>query len=539
MNDWLTYMSGNVPGGILLYIFLVIVTFLILYFMKRVNELFLRKHLVRWFLISLFIYSVIYGLIWINNPPPQVYRRYGVSISGETGRDVWFGRYLTEVLQNDLKPFQSETEYLFPEQWIFRITPADSALSWKFKQHLFEKLPVHRVLTGQVSRQAKQFLIRLELLDFSEKKIVRIAEGKFHTYNIQEFVQWVRKEFGEYLPFIGAKANKSYPQPDSLLELLKIQYYQGLYSEALNSLNKANKSVIHNSAYSLWQQFVDIKLAGRESRLNPLKNRYSTTAPEWKDALAKARNHLQGLLRLGQESIEIDIMVAESYIWEEDFTGAEIFLKKAYVENPFNIDVLLDLSFIHPSRYREFRLADRQSIYLKILDLCPIEETILIQWSDAVLLGNPSYSAPPKYARNRTQYYLSINPHSYKGWLMLGKIYAQALDRPHALEAFFMADSISPRNGLVCYNIGALYYEWKKPEQAKEYIMRAIEYDNYLDAYLYLGAILKDEGKYKEALEKFRYRVANKQEKDDFYAYQAMKGIQECLDALENKSQKP
>ena len=201
--------------------------------------------------------------------------------------------------------------------------------------------------------------------------------------------------------------------------------------------------------------------------------------------------------------------------------------------------MLSNLAFIHPSRYREFGMVDRQSIYLKILDLCPIEESVLIQWSDAILLGNPSYSAPPKHARRLTRHYLSLNPHSYRGWLMLGKIYAQALDRPRALEAFFNADSISPRNGLICYNIGALYYEWHQPERAEEYIIKAIEYNNYLDAYLYLGAILKDQGKYQQALEKFRYRVANKQGDDDFYAYQAMKGIQQCLEALENESPKP
>jgi tetratricopeptide (TPR) repeat protein len=507
--------------------------------MKRVNELFLRKHLVRWFLISFFIYSVIYGLLWFDNPPPQVYRRYGVSISGETVRDIWFGRYLTDVLQKNLEPFTSETEYLFPEAWVFRITPTDSALSWKFKQQIYEKIPVHRLLAGRVMREAKQFNIRLELLDYSQKKIVKMAEGKFNTYNIQEFVLWVRKEFGNNLPFIVPKTNKSYSQPDSLLELIKVQYYQGRFNEALKVLKQANEGDMPNPDYATWQQFVNIKLAGDLSRQKTIINQYSAEAPSWQVTLEKARNHLQGLLRLGRESAEIDIMLAESYLWEEDFAGAEIFLKKAYVENPFNIDVLFNLSFIHRSRYLEFGISDRQDIYLKILDLCPIEENVLVQWSDAVLLGNPSYSAPPKYARNRTQHYLDINPYSYRGWLMLGKIYAQALDRTRALEAFMMADSISPHNGLVHYNIGALYYEWHQPDRAKVHITKAIEYDNYLDAYLYLGAILKDEGKYEEALEIFRYRVANKKGEDDYYAYQAMKGIQECLDALKNISQKP
>ena len=68
--------------------------------------------------------------------------------------------------------------------------------------------------------------------------------------------------------------------------------------------------------------------------------------------------------------------------------------------------------------------------------------------------------------------------------------------------------------------------------KAQVYFENAISYQNYLDAYLYLGAVLKEQGRYEEALAKFRYRVSNKTGDDDYYALQAMKGIQECLAAL-------
>ncbi len=234
-----------------------------------------------------------------------------------------------------------------------------------------------------------------------------------------------------------------------------------------------------------------------------------------------------------------DNLVAESYLWEQEFSTAEIFLEKAYSENPFDIDVLLNLTFLHSSRYREFGFRGIQDIYQQIIDVCPVGETVLLQWCDKILLGNPGFTAPPKLARQRVEKYLECNPHSYRAWLMMGKIDAQGMNREKALGAFLKADSISPRNGMVNYNLGALYYEWNRKELARIYLEQSIDYGNYLDAYLYLGAILKEEGRYQEALEKFRYRVAHKQGEDDFYAYQAMKGIQECLEALGQPQSKP
>ena len=535
MNHGLDYLSGNVPGGILLYIMLLVVTFFILYFMYRVNELFLRKHLLRWFLVSFIVYTVIYIFIWFENPPAQVFKRYGVFITSEEPRDQWFARYLTAITENALEPFVSQREFLFMDQWFYHITPIDSSLGHKFRKHAFERIPVHRVLSGRVKREGRNFQISLEFSQFPENKKIKVAEAEFNLYDVPQYVQWVRSRYGDLLPFRSKLTQESQQQPDSLLELIKIQVYQERFGEALTTLEKANRKKIPHPEYAVWQKIVQIKQAGRDSRQDQNRNPYAPEVSPWKREITAAREYLLEILRLDQGGLQLELPVAESYLWEEDFASAEIFLKKSYIDNPFNIDILSNLSFLHPSRYLEFGFKNRQDIYQKILDICPIQENILIQWSDTILKDNPPYTSPPVYARKRVLDYLSINPYSYKGWLMLGKIYAQALDRSGALAAFLKADSISPQNGLVCYNIGALYYEWKKPEKAKDYILQAIQYDNYLDAYLYLGSILKDQGKYEEALEKFRYRVAHKQGEDDFYAYQAMKGIQECLEALAEK----
>ena len=237
-------------------------------------------------------------------------------------------------------------------------------------------------------------------------------------------------------------------------------------------------------------------------------------------------------LRQGYQQPQIDLLIAESYLWEENFASAEVFLEKLLVENPFDIDVLLDLTFLHPSRYKEFGFDGLMDIYQRILDLCPLEEAVLLQWVDKIILGSPGYAAPPQYAQERIRKYLKINPYSYKGWLMLGQIHAHQFQKELALQAFLKAETISPQSGVVHYNLGSLYYDWKKYDLARGHLEQAIALDDYLDAYLYLGAILKEEGRYEEALEKFRYRVAHKQGEVDYYAIQAMKGIQACLEAL-------
>lgn len=532
MDYWINYLSGNVPGGIFLYLVVILSTFLILYFMHRVNELFTRRLLVRWSLISIIALNVIYLLIWHQNPPPHVLKRYSVMINSDNPGDRWFSHYLTELIERNVKPYISETEYLFPLEWYFRAEPTDQVYDSAFKETVFQRLPIHRVLQGEISINDNTFDVRLELVKYPSKKVIKSAEDRFNFYNINQFVQWVATNFGNIYPLEINLSQNNIVTADSLLQELKIEFYMRNFEKCLAMLNAADVQQNTHPEFDLWKQYIKIKMAGLDSQENPITNPFSREIPSWKKNLESSRNRLLDYLRLDKTEAHLDIMIAESYLWEKDFASAEIFLKKVYVDNPFNIDMFANLSFLHNSRYSEFKFANAREIYERILELCPIEENILLKWSDIILMGNPAFTAPPRYAQDKVERYLAINPRSYRGWLMHGKILAHVLKRKDALVSFFRADSLAPANGLIQYNIGIIYYELKNIDLAKQYFTRAIEYQNYLDAYLYLGAILKDQGKYEEALEKFRYRVIHKSGEDDYYALQAMKGIKECLAAL-------
>ncbi len=536
--DLVSYLSGNVPGGIYLYLAVVIVTLIILFFMHRVNELFTRKHFFRWSILVIILYSVIYTALWFRNPPPHHLRRYAIVFSEKERGTTWFSNYLGEILSRRISPYVSEREYFFPASWFYRVTPPDSGSSLHFRRDVATKLPIHTVLSGEVERLDKSFHVKIEIVRFPSQNVIHRAENDFSLSQLNEFPQWVSEECADLFPFQKSGSMDQVAAPDSLLEKAKIRFYQGRYEECLRLLNSRSGKKGEDSRYDIWRQSTLVKLAGAESLHAPQPSRFIKELPDWQRRLTEARNRLIDYVRQGATGPNLDVVIAESHIWEKDFASAEIFLEKAYIENPFNIDVLLNLTYLYKSRYQEFGFSGISEIYERILNVCPIEEKVLLVWVENILENNPSYSAPPKYARKRLEEYLLVNPHSVNAWLMLGKVFAQGLDRQKTLEAFQKADSIAPANAAVQYNLGVLYYEWNKPDIAEDYLRKAIELDDYLDAYLYLGVILMEKGDYREALEKFRYRVSRKQGENDFYAYQAMKGIQQCLEAIENNTEK-
>ncbi len=536
MSGVVTYLSGNVPGGLPLYFLLLLVTFLILYFMYRVNELFTRKHLLRWAVIAFVVYTVLYIVLWFKNPPHQYYKRYHVAILQTQTPDNWFGEYLTDLITDNVQYYRSRNEYLFPYHWLYRITPADSALNEHFTRNVYQKLPMHIVLSGNARLTGNAFQVKLQLMKYPEQRVLKEAQGEFSLDRPDKFLSWVKENFGDRIPFQEREYLQPFQESEIAFTLARRLFYQRKYERSQEILKKIIRKNRQNMDYQKWFYYNAVRLAGMKRLQNPPKNPFSPKIPVWRKKLRHARSILIQLLKREPDDLFTKVMIAESYLWDEDFASAEIFLKQAFVENPFDIDVLLNFTFLHPSRYKEFGFANRKEIYQQIVIYCPIEESVLLKWSNLILKGDPAYTPPPHFARDFVERYLKMNPYSPSMWLMLGQLLSQQGDRPAALNCFLKADSLKPGDGLILYNLGVLYYEWEKLDKAKTYFLKSIEASDYLDSHLYLGSIYKRQGNCQAALREFRYRVAHKQGEDDFYAYQAMKGIRECLEMMKAKA---
>ncbi len=537
MKEWIDFLSGNVPGGFFLYLMVVGVVFGILFFIYRVNELFTRRHLIRWLIICFVLLTLIYGALWFKYPPETVYRRYSVAVFQSDTPENWLGEYLTDLVSYQVKPYLDAKHFFAPYYWLYRVEPEDSLTNPHFRQRLLQGVPVRRVLEGTLRRQGEGFEAALVLKEYPSGKVKRKASGTFQLNQLGTFYRWLEEQFGRDFPLRSAASIRSFQATDSLFILAKRAFHRRDYSRSQHLFEELTRRS-DDPTYQRWLNYCRVKLIAEERLKRKKDNPFAPELPAWKKNLRQVRNALlQDLQSANRDSTMTNLLVAESYLWEEDYGKAEIFLKKMLVDNPFNIDALLNLSFLHPSRYREFGFAHAQEIYQRILIYWPLEEDVLVKWSEKILVGNPTFTAPPKKAESLLRRYLQINPYSYRIWLMLGQLYARAAMRAEALNCFSRADSLQPNSALIQYNLGVLYFEWEKYDQAETYFQRAIDLADYKDAYIYMGAIYKERGDYRKALEYFRYRVAHKTGENDFYAYQAMKGIQECLEALGEKPQ--
>ena len=178
-------------------------------------------------------------------------------------------------------------------------------------------------------------------------------------------------------------------------------------------------------------------------------------------------------------------------------------------------------------------MGDEDDLVARILNICPSNEAVLKKYIEKLLLNVQVTKAQSDEIKGRIDKALALNPASIVAWMLKGKYFNMNFDYEAALAAFQKADSLSPEDGVIQYNLGVTYFKMERPEEAEHYFQNAVKISDYLNAHLYLGAIYKDRGEYEKALERFRHRVANKEGDDDYYALQAMKGIRECLKALD------
>lgn len=530
MKDFLTFLSGNVPGGITLYIFILFVIIFVLFYLYKVSELFTKSHFRKWFIILWFLLTIGYIYIWVSNPSPVLLKRYSIFIISSNAQDEWLADFYRDELSDALKPFRSKDVYFFPQKWSYL---AKVSLNEKKFEDICREVTIQQAVFGKIVQEENELVLKLSLRKYPEGKSIKDLTIQINSQkpesNLAEIIDWMKTFF---------PVKKGYHFNgivDETFVKARDEFFRGNYKNSDELFNKILDRYPNNPIVQKWYNYNVIKIAGT-LRPNKEPNPFETKKMSWQIKLIEARNFLKNL---AQENIEQNIqddflsnMLAESYIWEENFAKAEIFLKNAYVENPFNINVLENLTNLHPSRYKDLGFADIQDIYERVINLCPIYTDVLIKYAENLFKIAPVHGVASTRAKNLIENFLTINPNSATSWLLLGEYYHASLNREKAFNAYFKADSLEPNNTLVQYNLGIMYYLEEDYDEAGKHFQKAIEFGNYLDAHLYLGSVYFRKKEYKKALEQFRYRVEHKKGEDDQYAKEAMKGIRQCLVAL-------
>lgn len=530
------FLSGNVPGGFGLYLLLVLVLFLAMHSASRSNELFTPRLFRRWFGAVWAVITGGYLLLWFGNPPPAVYSRYSTMFSVQQPGDAWLAYYFRDEISRQLKPGTSATHYFFPERWHYRAGVDCVQADETRCEELARSIPLNRVLRGRLLREDDQTVLVLSLMEFPAGRT--LAEKSFGVspenpgQSLAEMIRWAGRHFPQ-------RENRMLPEPArKAFVLARNAFYQADYAESLRLLKPLLQEDPADTDYRKWYFYNRIRQAAARKSEQPA-DPHRVTRTEWQLTLDEARKFLLGLAKTNFEQDALDPllnnMIAESFIIDEYFNDAEEFLRIAFGEDPFSMEVLENMTLLHESRYRDLPFNDKMSLYQRILNICPLNERILEEYVDKLLLNVQVTDAQSKEIRERVHRLLTINPASVTALSLLGKFHSLNFDYAQALEAFRKADSLQPGRAQSQYNLGVTYYQLKDHDRAETYFQNAVKLGDYLEAHLYLGAIYKERGEYEKALAQFRYRVARKQGDDDYYAVQAMKGIRECLEALNIK----
>ncbi len=538
MKEWIDFLSGEVPGGIGLYLMIVGILFFTLYAISRTSEVFTPRHFRKWFGISWLLITGLYGFVWLQNPPPRTLSPYMVIVSGEDDRDRWMVSYLREVVEANVQPFRSQSEYLYPPRWEVYAHLECSEGKTRQCREFAAKLPVRRLVTVSLRRRGDEYALVFSE-NFPSHSGQKGAErelvfaGKDFPRAVHQFLNWLKDRF----PLHNALR---LPEPvDQDFFLAIAAFRQKDYSRAADLLKKVLRRFPENPEVRRWYFYNQIRRAALARAREPKRNPFDYRKREWERWLDEARAFLiplaQQLLQADGEDWMLLNMIGESFILTEEFADAEHFLKLAFHQNPFSIEVLENLSLLHESRYAELPYHSRLEIYERILQICPVHEPTLRRYVEKQLIDLPVDQTPSEKINFYLQRALSLNPTSVEALILQGKYYLAIFDYPGALDNFLAADSLEPDNPVLKYNLGVTYFRLKRMEQAEAYFRRAVELGDYLDAHLYLGVIYQEQGDCDRALREFRYRVAHKEGEDDYYAIQAMKGIRKCLE-MQNKA---
>lgn len=533
MKNLIDFLSGNVPGGIGLYILLIAVIFLVLFSISRRNELFTHRRFKISFSVVAAALTLLYVSVWLSDPHPAVLSRYSTLFFSEDESDRWLACYFRDEITAHLEPARSTNNYLYPQRWNY-LANIDCAQPGNQCQEIARKLPVKETLVGEIKKNNGRYVLNLSIKNFTNNKTTPLGEVEFSPASPDQTVPAILAQIGSDLPVRGKGVNSSLTDKD--LILARDAFYRKEYSQSLQLCNRALSRHPDDKEILKWYYYNRIQLAKNSRPEENKENPFDAGKSSWQRSLNEARAFLINLFKeyydQGIGDVMLGNMIAETFILEELYGDAEEFLKIAYFENPFNIEVLQNLSLLHYTRYKDLSFRDAEDILARILDICPLNEEALTRYVEKLLANVPVNSVPSVKIKERIDRTLFLNPNSTAAWILEGRYNLMTFQYPEALRNFAKADSLEPNKAVVQYNLGVAYYKMKQENTAETYFKRAIQISDFLEAHLYLGVIYKDRGEYEKALERFRYRVAHKQGDNDYYALQAMKGIRECLEAL-------
>ncbi len=519
MRQVIQFLSGEVPGGIILFIVILLIINLTIYFFKS-SQLISAAKSKRLQLVLSGIVLFIYVSLWLVMRPPKPQERI-IILPVQTGEESFAltgaALRLAEMMQQ-LSVHNTRPKYLLHRwEWLLETIGPDSADYYAAWRSIAKRLDPGIVIE---SRKDKQKLI-CSVHSADETRVYEISQsGQWET-----LIRDIDSDFKIYKKTASIK----YDLSENYLNA-KIAYINKDYEKAekiLKDQNDNESQVLLAAVYM--QRGLAIKIDRERAKYTQVVN------PQFE----KAKRIAARLLREKRDTPFLSYVLGRIAIREQEFAKADLYLKNAYVRDPYNCRIHFALSYLLSERLDELGYYSKTEILERAIEIDPGYTEAVYRLADEYYTsGTGARSAlGTTRAMETIEAYLKIKSEDPEILSLLAVTYLKTQRFDEALKIFKELNKRFPENSDTYYNVGLTLFHKKEYDKAMDYFRQAIEMDNHLDSYLYVGAIHRVRGVRDSALYYYRERVVRKTGDDDQYADEAMEGIRKILFEIEKEKQ--
>ncbi len=521
MSAFIEFLSGQVPGGFLLLLFLLVALHLALLFFKS-SGLIDGKHMARLSLRISLLLIALYGAFWITLQPPQPPKRVIVlpTRTEENGFRLEGRSFQLAQLVQMQDGKQPKSEFIVHHwQWLLETIGGDSAGQYDLWKSIALKLQPRYIVESRWQRTGLQLVI------------YDLKEDNEATYEIAEIskprtvLQPIHETLGLFKDL-----NEASQMPANKELKARLAYRLGHYKRVkqfVEGVTDPYAEILR--AAVLMEKGLREKIDRERAAYTGYNNTYFN----------QAKNILHPIIQRREDTAELHYILGRIAIREGDYNRAELLLKRALVGDEHNARVFYALSLLLPERLKDFGFKSRVEVLQKAVDIDPGFTNAVYRLADELYnsgTGTPQGLGTQR-ALNVLEAYLKIRHRDPEILSLAGSIYLKTSQFKKARRVFENLNMRFPDDPNGYYNLGVVHFNLNQYERAVELFKKAIETGDHADSYLYLGYIYRQMGKPDSALSYFRERVKRKSGGDDRYAKEAMLGIRKILAEKSEASQ--
>jgi len=518
--EFIEFLSGGISGGAILLIAVLIFANLTLSFLRKSDLISRERHFSKIVSVNLIVF-VLYGLLWAANKPPQPADRliFLPTISSDNSFELnEQSLILTDLVEKNTYNFKGR--YLVHKwEWLYKTLGKENSIRYDEWKKLTGKLDPHILVESRFDEKG-DLLLKVHSKDEEEdfEKTIKMAS--------------IEKDLKDFLADIDIsfKNNSNLEITSNGYLKAKLLLISGDFEQVFALLEEDSSEAAKIIRAKVFVQ------KGLQFKYDYDKLKYvDIVNPDF----INAKKLLYPLLKLKEDLPEVAYLLGRMAIREQEYENAEVFLKKAFIDEPRNSRVYYLLSHLLPSRLQELEFNNRKSILLKTIELDPGYADPVFDLANLFYItGNGHEKGMGTTGAMQTlENFLELNKENPKILGLLATLYIKTSKFEKAKEIYQFLAERYPGDSNAIYNLGIVSYSQADYTKALELFEDAIKLDENLDAYLYAGITSEMLGSREAALKYYQDRVRLKKSDDDPYAKEAMLGIRKIKEKMAQENQ--